>query len=461
MSAAAFFIYLVQVSVYAAVLWGIYCAVWRSKPLLRGSRVYLLCSLVLPLVLPLIRLPVADGSAVAAYRITLPEVMIGGGGAAASGNGFSWALTGLCIYAAGAVALLLLYGRSYILLFGKLARSKHEKRDGYTLITGAGIGPGTIGRRIFFPADDVNDAILRHELGHIRAGHRYDAALMQLLHVAMWASPAHWLMRRELKLVHEYEADRAAVSSLSDMTAYGELMLSQSLGIQNTSIAHSFFHHPLKLRINMLQTAQHAKRRRVTFMLTGLLIALFAGAVVLAQTKKPKTVKHSSGNEQAVPATDVIFTDDSSAEMHRIGVTAKDTVDVIMFSEKHGKPQKLVVQKPTTQVSSTMADGRVVYKFVDKMPSFNGNLSDWLSSNLHYPDAARKAGQQGRSVTQFIVNEDGSVSNAKVVRSSGHPLLDTEALRAINAMPRWNPGGQQGQPVPVYFTMPVTFKLDK
>lgn len=371
---------------------------------------------MLPLVLPLIRLPLAEHSAVAAYRIDLPEVVIGR--VDKGDEGFSWAAIALWPYSAVTAALLLLYGRSYILLFRKLLRGKREKRDGYTLITSAGIGPGTIGKRIFFPGSEVNAAILRHELGHIRAGHRYDAALLQVMHVALWASPAHWLMRRELKLVHEYEADRAAVSSASEQAAYGELMLSQSLGITDTTIAHLFFHHPLKLRIMMLQKT-NIRRKNSLVIAACMLTSIFITSALFAQTKRPKSVnrapaRHSASNAAKAKAGDF----------------------------------------------KTTSDGRVVYKLVEQMPAFNGNLSEWLASNLVYPDAARKANHQGKSVVQFIVNNDGRVSDAMIVRSSGHPLLDNEALRAVNAMPSWNAGMHDGEAVPVYFTLPIGFKLD-
>ncbi len=416
MNTLSFFIYLAQVCIYAGVLWGIYCAVWRGRPLLRGSRVYLLCSLVLPLVLPFIRLSVAEHSAVAVYRAALPEVVIGGNGGAEDA-GFSWTVAAFWTYITVAAGLLLLYGRSYLMLFGKLAAGKRRRCAGYTLITGAGIGPGTIGRRVFFPADEVNAAILRHELGHVRAGHRYDAALMQALHVIFWASPAHWLMRRELKLVHEYEADRAAVSSASERVAYGALMLSQSLGTQDTSIVHSFFHHPLKLRIMMLQKTNVRFKSSIVIGAC-LLTSMFISTVLLAQIRK------------TAPS----------------GKAVEKTAD---------KP------KPSKTGESTMTnDGKVVHKFVEHMPAFNGELSEWLGANLVYPDVARKANQQGRSVVQFVVNDDGRVSDAEVVKSSGHPLLDKEALRAVNMMPPWKAGTQDGQAVAVYFTLPITFKLD-
>ncbi len=101
-----------------------------------------------------------------------------------------------------------------------------------------------------------------------------------------------------------------------------------------------------------------------------------------------------------------------------------------------------------------------IFKFVEQMPSFKGDLNAYLSAKLRYPDDAREAGTEGRSVIQFIVNENGSISGVEVVRSSGSASLDAEAKRVVSNMPAWSPGKQQGKEVKVYFTLPVTFKLD-
>ena len=101
-----------------------------------------------------------------------------------------------------------------------------------------------------------------------------------------------------------------------------------------------------------------------------------------------------------------------------------------------------------------------IFKFVEQMPAFKGDLNAYLSAKLRYPDDAREAGTEGRSVIQFIVNENGSISGVEVVRSSGSASLDAEAKRVVSNMPAWSPGKQQGKEVKVYFTLPVTFKLD-
>ena len=112
------------------------------------------------------------------------------------------------------------------------------------------------------------------------------------------------------------------------------------------------------------------------------------------------------------------------------------------------------VQTTTTQT----ADDRV-YEIVETMPSFRqGDIRAWISRNLEYPVVAEENGIQGRVVVGFIVERDGSISNVKILKGVD-PSLDKEAMRVIKAMPKWNPGYLNGQPVRVKYSMPVQFKL--
>lgn len=95
------------------------------------------------------------------------------------------------------------------------------------------------------------------------------------------------------------------------------------------------------------------------------------------------------------------------------------------------------------------------------MPSFPGGdaaMMQWLSVNITYPPIAEENGVQGRIIVRFYVGKDGAIYNPKVLRSVD-PSLDKEALRVVKSMPRWIPGKQKGEPVAVYFTLPVTFQL--
>lgn len=120
------------------------------------------------------------------------------------------------------------------------------------------------------------------------------------------------------------------------------------------------------------------------------------------------------------------------------------------------KPQQVINAPATTD------DGEEVYEVVEKMPKFpDGGMSGlmkYLSANIRYPEAAHKAGTQGRVTVQFVVGKDGSIGDVKVIRGVD-PTLDAEAIRVISGMPKWKPGTQKGEPVNVRYTVPVMFRL--
>jgi TonB family protein len=103
-----------------------------------------------------------------------------------------------------------------------------------------------------------------------------------------------------------------------------------------------------------------------------------------------------------------------------------------------------------------------VFVIVEDMPVFPGGeeaLRKWIGENVKYPVPAAENGIHGKVYVQFVVEADGSVSRAKVVRGVD-PSLDAEALRVVNASPKWKPGYQGGKAVPVSYTVPINFALD-
>lgn len=96
-------------------------------------------------------------------------------------------------------------------------------------------------------------------------------------------------------------------------------------------------------------------------------------------------------------------------------------------------------------------------RYVEQMPQFD-ELNEYLSTHLRYPEAAKDNNIQGKVSVEFVVNEDGSITNARVVRGIGSGC-DQEALRVINGMPKWKPGKQNGKAVKVYFVLPTVFVL--
>lgn len=111
--------------------------------------------------------------------------------------------------------------------------------------------------------------------------------------------------------------------------------------------------------------------------------------------------------------------------------------------------------------ASTSKNSSKTYDVVDNMPSFPGGrdaMMAFLSSNMTYPEVARKNNVQGRVIVGFVVGEDGSITEAKVLKSADS-ALDKEALRLVNSMPKWKPGTMNGKPVRVKYSVPFTFRL--
>lgn len=130
---------------------------------------------------------------------------------------------------------------------------------------------------------------------------------------------------------------------------------------------------------------------------------------------------------------------------------------------------KLTGKKNDTNASPTAPkvvasdDPNFVYDVADVMPSFHGGqkaLTTYLAKNTKYPEAAMKAGQQGRVLCSFIVETDGSISDLKVVKKVW-PMLEEEAKRVVNSMPKWIPATMGEKPVRCRFSLPIVFRIKK
>ncbi|MBS1783458.1 MAG: TonB family protein [Bacteroidetes bacterium] len=100
-----------------------------------------------------------------------------------------------------------------------------------------------------------------------------------------------------------------------------------------------------------------------------------------------------------------------------------------------------------------------IFTYVEQMPEPSVNPSEFLAKNLRYPELAKENNIQGRVVTRFVVDENGDVSDVNVVKGIGGGC-DEEAVRVIKKMPKWKPGKQNGKPVKVYYTLPISFRLE-
>ena len=114
------------------------------------------------------------------------------------------------------------------------------------------------------------------------------------------------------------------------------------------------------------------------------------------------------------------------------------------------------------KIAHAGADEDEVYEVVEVMPEFPGGqdkLLEYLGVNVRYPEEAREKGIQGTVVVSFVIDKEGNVTEPKIVRSL-EDEIDQEAIRVVNAMPKWTPGKEKGKPVRVKYTVPIRFLLN-
>ncbi len=143
-------------------------------------------------------------------------------------------------------------------------------------------------------------------------------------------------------------------------------------------------------------------------------------------------------------------------------IRMKDEVQVTDEVVVVGYEQEEMPQKEDVRQATTSQNGEV-YMVVEQMPEYPGGMSElmkYIARNIKYPADAVREKKQGRVIVQFTVGTDGYTSDFKVMHSVS-PSLDAEAIRVLANMPKWTPGMQRGKAVPVKYTVPVTFRLDK
>ena len=319
--------------------------------------------------------------------------------------------------------LIGLIGAALVFLFklGKIVfiiiRSPKKKMPGYTAVfTGKEHGSYSFFNYAFFPNENVNAEIVRHEMSHIAHHHSADILFVELMMIIQWFNPFIYLYKRELQSLHEYMADRDVVATGIDKQNYMMLILQQCTAVDFSNMSNNFSFLLTKKRIKMITQNKKAKGVVIKALLTLPLFAL----LLFANCK-------SNGNDKSV---------------EKKAVEATETVE-------------------TQAVETVATDDSEVYGAVEVMPEYPGGTTamyEFIQKNLKYPESAKNQGLEGRVFVQFVVEKDGSLSSFQVLRGVCDEI-DAEAVRVLKMMPKWKPGMNNGEPVRVQYTMPFKFQL--
>ena len=457
-----FFAYLIKSSVCILFYELFYRLFLRGETFHRLNRMILLMSLVLSLLLPLLDVSGwfsfagQDGAMpVTELTFSLQELVVDQrtAGLLEHQGIAAWAVI-FGVYLAGIILLLLKNLLVFVYLHRLLKRCRQEQTaDGQVYYRCPDrMGPFSwLGRVVLSSADDgpLTDCILAHERAHAALGHSFDLLLVELFLCFQWFNPAAWWLKKDLRLVHEYEADRYVLASGFDARAYQLLLIRKSVGPKLYNMVHSFNNYSLKKRITMMMKRKskfwtQAKSLYV-LPLGGFVLSLFA----CTDGKKPSVQEAQPVESQPVEA--------QSAKPQEVAVKEQPRDSVAPFQEEKNQrvatttPVKEPVKKPSGKDASA----------THEEPSFPGGDAacfKWIIDNIKYPAGAIEKGIEGRVIVQFLVTKDGKITNAEVTHSSD-PLLDAEALRVIRSMPDWIPAKHNGQNIDMQFSLPLTFRL--
>lgn len=291
---------------------------------------------------------------------------------------------------------------------------------------------------------DRRSQILAHELQHVSAWHSLDILFIEVLSIVFWFHPLVYIYRKELREVHEYEADAAACIG-SNKKEYGKILLEQARSGLQFSLANHFIYSQLKNRLKMMTRNPSNRRALWKYLMVIPFLALAAMLFSFAQHQ------NSDLNQNPVAA---------------------DTIPQ--------PPAPPPPPPPPVPSSAAIGDkNEEIFRVVEEMPRFPGcedmegtseerkrcadeKMLQFLYSNIRYPEIAVRDSVEGQVVVSFIVEKDGRLTGAEILREPGSGTGE-EVLRLIEEMNiqkiNWTPGRQRGMAQRVQFILPVKFAL--
>jgi N-acetylmuramoyl-L-alanine amidase len=262
--------YLLKVIVCSGILCGYYYMALRNKIFHRWNRFYLLASVILALVVPLMKINIfqSNGEDKGTVIRMLQTINSGDEIVIEYSRHSALQLNSENIISTAYLLITTIFLTVFFFALYKIYRLKKKypetKMKGINFIsTNAKGTPFSFFKSIFWNnAIDLHSRngqqIFNHEIAHVKEKHSYDKIFMNVVLIFFWLNPFFWLMRKELSMIHEFIADKEALED-SDMSAFAEMVLQTVYPGQNFSLTNNFFHSPLKRRIIMFTKNKNPK----------------------------------------------------------------------------------------------------------------------------------------------------------------------------------------------------------
>jgi TonB family protein len=463
----------------------------RKEQQYAKMRFYLIGSTLLALTIPLLKLPkLFFNSKIPTDAIQIEPIPLDTITLTPTADESVWNYDLLFwIYIAISVFFLLRFLGSVLYLIYLERKSSYEKcNDLYIRKVRNMKGSFTFFNWIFL-SDEIDNngqdygVILKHEKAHASLGHTYDILFLELFKVCFWWLPTAWFINKEIRKIHEFQADAYALKSYN-IDQYSSILISSTLKSNGLSLASSF-HDGLILKrlIAMKQQTKNVSPWKLGALgsLCVILFTVFACSEELDQEIKEMGSQSNMITFDQLPSsmqTNLVEIKDKLSFM-KVVVAEEDKIDDIeelkdldpklihsMNVDKANKAIYIALKKDGTNFDYLSEKSKMqgeLFTVVEQQPEYEGGMEafyKYVSSEMTYPLQARQRGIEGRVYVQFVVEKDGSLSDVKVIKGIGAGC-DSEAVRVVQNASSFKPGTQRGRPVRVRMSMPIIFKLNE
>lgn len=413
--------YFFESAVCGGVLFAIYVGLLERRTPFRWCRAFLLGSVVLAAVIPLLRIPVWPGPVLpampfvaadftespVAFVETQPVVDV-------------WGIVCRTVYWLGVAVVSVPMLRQLLLLRRIRRGAQISFADDHTLVrTPERIETCSFFRTIYVwqgTPDDELPVILLHERSHIRHRHSFERVAMETMKAVLWWNPFVWLAAGRLNEVEEFEADGDVLRSGYDMRCYMQIILKQLLGY-SPDITNGLRNSRTKKRFIMMTT--NVPHRHVLLRLAGVVPALIG--LLCAFSFTARAARYAA--PEAEPAT---------------------------------------AETTETRIAEPSASEEGAYLRAETMPKFRGgDLNDfrrWVQMQVRMPKEAIENRLQGRVTATFVIEKDGTLGDIRILQTPDR-IFSEEVERVLKRSEKWTPGTQKGKAVRVKYTLPIDFRF--
>lgn len=461
--------YAIRSTACLAFFYAFYALILRSETCFRFNRGYLLATLLLSFVLPLLSftISITGTTTIDPNAFILPEIVITDT-ALNNANQYFNILSILNIsylIITLSFVIRLIYRIYHLWKIVRNNRHLRENKHIYEVIPTDGKLPTSSFLNYLFwdNTSSVSDVekhqIIAHEKVHILEHHTYDILLVECISIICWFNPFIWLWKKEITENHEYLAD--AQASLG-FEAYADLLARHTLALNGFAVIHPFKSSDVIKRLQMLKKyGRKTKLVKLLAVIPLLFFMIFTMSFSVNENIEQPVINDNtdvdSSLSESTISNEIIIKNTEYVNTKEALINIKDDYHL----PKKVTPKPVGVLRNSVSISPPIKEENEVFTIVEQSAQPLGGMIEfyqYVAQSMKYPKQARKLGIEGRVFVEFVVDKHGNLTEVKALKGIGAGC-DAEAVRTISNAPPWKPGKQRGKAVKQKIVLPISFKL--